>query len=165
MPKWDLHLVLSTLMSPPFASEVNDRGTASDDIIDLRWRMMKTVFLLALASARRRSYLHARSVASGRCVFGRGNSQRQKVVSLLREAGFLAKNQLPSQAPEWITVPGIAHLDPDEPERMLCLVRQLKLYLRDTERIWEGRQRLLIVNTLESSHKGHHEKSYQQMDR
>ena len=39
------------------------------------------------------------------------------MVSLLLEARFLAKNQLPSQAPEWITVPGIAHLNPDEPER------------------------------------------------
>ena len=71
MPKWDLHLVLSALMSPPFTSEVDNRGRISDDVIDLRWRTMKTVFLLALASARRRSYLHALSVAFGRCLFGR----------------------------------------------------------------------------------------------
>ena len=66
------------------------------------------------------------------------NTQRQLVVSLLPEPGFLAKNQLPTQAPEWITVPGIAHLNPMEPERMLCPVRQLKLYIRDSERIWGG---------------------------
>ena len=30
VPKWDLHLVLSALMSPPFASEVDDRGRISD---------------------------------------------------------------------------------------------------------------------------------------
>ena len=95
MPKWDLHLVLSALISPPFTLEVNNRGRISDDVIDLRWRTMKTVFLLALASVRWRSYLHALSVISGRCVFGRGNTQRQKMVSLLLEAGFLAKNQLP----------------------------------------------------------------------
>ena len=105
---------------------------------------MKTVFLLALASVRRRSYLYALSVTSGRCVFGRGNTRHQKVVSLLPEAGFLAKNQLPSQAPEWITVPGIAYLNLDEPERMLCLVRKLKLYLRDAERIQGDRQQLFI---------------------
>ena len=81
---------------------------------------MKTVFLLALASARRRSYLHALSVVAGRCVFSRGATQRQLVVSLLPEPGFLAKNQLLSQALEWITVPGIAHLNPSEAERMLC---------------------------------------------
>ena len=107
MPKWDLHLVLSTLLSPPFASEFNDRGRIYDDVIDLRWWMMKTVFLLVLASAWRRSYLHA-CVASGRCVFGRGNTQHQKMVSFLPETGVLAKNQLPSQALKWITVSGIA---------------------------------------------------------
>ena len=72
MPKWDLHLVLSALMSPPFASEVNDRGRISDEVTDLRWRTMKTVFLLALASARRRSYLHVLSIASDKCVSPEG---------------------------------------------------------------------------------------------
>ena len=105
---------------------------------------MKCVFLLALASARRRSYLHALSVAPGRRVFSRGNTQRQLVVSLLPEPSFLAKNRLPSQALEWITIPGIAHLNLTEAERMLCLVRQLKLYLQDSERIWGGRQQMFV---------------------
>ena len=135
MPKWDLHLVLLSLMRPPFTSQSEDDGKSSDDVIPLKWRTLKCVFLLALASARQRSYLHALSLAPGRCVFARGNTQRQLVVSLLPEPGFLAKNQLPTQAPEWITVPGIAHLNPTEPERMLCPVRQLKLYIRDSERI------------------------------
>ena len=113
-------------------------------VIPLKWRTLKCLFLLALASARRRSYLHALSIALGRCVFARGNTQCQLVVSLLPEPGFLAKNQLPTQAPEWITVPGIAHLNPTEPERMLCPVRQLKLYIRDSERIRGGRQRMFI---------------------
>ena len=159
---------------------------------------MKTVFLLALASARRRSYL---------------------VVSLLPEAGFLAMNQLPSHAAQWIqqktgwhgwparqwrqcrqgrrcqpgpgpavsasparmdeptrhipaldtvpagdsgpSQPGIAHLSPSELERMFCPVRQLKLYLRDSERIRGSRQRLFIHWNCSIRH---HEKSYQQMD-
>ena len=144
MPKWDLHLVLLSLMRPPFTSQSEDDGESSDDVIPLKWRTLKCLFLLALASARRRSYLHALSIAPGRCVFARGNTQRQLVVSLLPEPGFLAKNQLPTQAPEWITVPGIAHLNPTEPERMLCPVRQLKLYIRDSERIRAGRQRMFI---------------------
>ena len=144
MPKWDLHLVLLSLMRPPFTSQSEDDGESSDDVIPLKWRTLKCLFLLALASARRRSYLHALSIAPGRCAFARGNTQRQLVVSLLPEPGFLAKNQLPTQAPEWITVPGIAHLNPTEPERMLCPVRQLKLYIRDSERIRGGRQRMFI---------------------
>ena len=140
MPNWDLHLVLSSLLKPPFASECDIQGEFSDDVIPLKWRTMKTVFLLALASARRRSYLHALSVSAGRCVFSRGVSQRQLVVSLLLEPGFLAKNQLPSQAPEWNTILEISHLNPSEAERMLCPVRQLKLYIhiRDCERIRGG---------------------------
>ena len=135
---WDLHLVLLSLLIPPFASKGDVDGESSDDVIPLKWQTMKCVFLLALASARQRSCLHALSVTPGRCVFARGNTQRQLVVSLLPEPGFLAKNQLPTQAPEWITVPGIAHLNPTEVETMLCPVRQLKLYRRDSERIRGG---------------------------
>ena len=144
MPKWDLHLVLLSLLRPPFASDGDEDGESSDDVIPLKWWTMKCVFLLALALARRRSYLHALSFAPGRCVFSRGSTQRQLLVSLLPEPGFLAKNQLPTQAPQWITVPGIAHLNPTEAERMLCPVRQLKLYIRDSERIRGGRQSMFI---------------------
>ena len=144
MPKWDLHLVLLSLLRPPFTSQSDEDGESSDDVIPLKWRMLKCVFLLALASARRRSCLHALSIAPGKCVFARGNAQRQLVISLLPEPGFLAKNQLPTQAPEWMTVPGIAHLNPTEPEKMLCPVKQLKLYIQDSERILGGRQRMFI---------------------
>ena len=152
MPKWDLHLVLLSLMRPPFTSQSEDDGESSDDVIPLKWRTLKCLFLLALASARRRSYLHALSIAPGRCVFARGNTQRQLVVSLFPEPGFLAKNQLPTQAPEWITVPGIAHLNPMEPERMLCPVRKLKLYIRGSERIRGGGGAAANVHSLEPQH-------------
>ena len=77
MPKWDLHLVLLSLLKPPFTSQSDEDGESSDEVIPLKWRTLKCVFLLALASARRRSYLHALSIAPGRCVFARGNIQRQ----------------------------------------------------------------------------------------
>ena len=134
MPQWDLHLVLTALLRPPFTDGANDRP--SDDVIDLKWRTLKTTLLLALATARRRSFLHALCVST--CLFTRGDVQDQLVVNLLPQAGFLAKTQLPDQAPQWIRIPGIAHLNPGELERMLCPVRQLQLYLRDTERIRGG---------------------------
>ena len=95
MPKWDLHLVLLSLLRPPFTSDGDEDGESSDDVIPLKWLTLKCVFLLALASARRRSYLHAFSIAPGRCVFARGNTQRQLVVSLLPEPGFLATDTSP----------------------------------------------------------------------
>ena len=106
MPKWDLHLVLS-LLRPPFISQFEVHRESSDDVIPLKWRTLKCVFLLALASTRRHSYLHALSIAPGRCVFARGNTQRQLVVSLLPEPGFLTKNQLPTQAPNGSRCPGL----------------------------------------------------------
>ena len=69
MPKWDLHLISLALMSPRFALEVGDQAETFDDVIPPKWRTMKTVFLLVLASARQRSFIHALSVAPGRCVF------------------------------------------------------------------------------------------------
>ena len=163
MSKWDLHLVLLSLMRPPFTCQSEDDGESSDDVIPLKWRTLKCLFLLALASARRRSYLHALSIAPGRCVFARGNTQRQLVVSLLLEPGFLAKNQLPTQAPEWITVPGNSHLNPTEPEQMLCPVRQLKLYIRDSERIRGAAA--ANVHSLEPQHQRYHEEPHKPMDR
>ena len=142
--------LVKSLMRPLFTSQSEDDGESSDDIIPLKWRTLKCVFLLALAAARRHSYLQALSIAPGRCMFARGNTQRQLVVSLLPEPGFLAKNQLPTQAPEWITVPGIAHLNPTEPERMLCPVRQLKLYIRDSERIRGGGSECSFTGTAAS---------------
>ena len=96
MPEWDLHLVLLSLLRPPFTSDSDEDGESSNYVVPLKCRTLKCVFPLALASARRRSYLHALSIAPGRCVFARGNTQRQLVVSLLPEPGFLAKNQLPT---------------------------------------------------------------------
>ena len=100
MPKWDLHLVLLSLLRHLFTSQSDEDGESSDDVIPLKWRTLKCVFLLALASARRPSYLHALSIAPGRCVFARGSAQRQLVVSPLPEPGFLAKNQLHSLEPQ-----------------------------------------------------------------
>ena len=76
MPKWDLHLVLLSFLRPPFTSQSDGDGESSDDVIPLKWRTLKCVFLLALALARQRSYLHALSIGPGRCVFVRGNAQR-----------------------------------------------------------------------------------------
>ena len=134
MTEWDLHVVLSTLLNPPFADDDPDVSSTNSGI-RLKWRTLKALFLLAFASARRRSFLHTLSVAPHQCIFTRGDVPDQKLLKLLPEAGFLVKNQLPSQAPSFITIPGIAHLNTQEPERQLCPVRQVGLYIRDTREI------------------------------
>ena len=57
-------LVLLSLLRPPFTSQSDEDGESSDDVIPLKWRTLKCVLLLALASARRRSYLHLADVCS-----------------------------------------------------------------------------------------------------
>ena len=141
MPRWDLHIVLQSFFMPPF---VSDPPISSDDAILLKWRTLKTVFLLSLASARRVSFLHALSCAPGHILFGLGNAQNQQAVSVLPEPGFLTKTQLPSEAPSWITIPGIAYLNPQERDRWLCPVRQLRLYLRDSATVRRDRTRLFV---------------------
>ena len=49
MPQWNLHLILSALLWPPFSDGAIDRP--SDDIIDQKWRMLKTTFLGSVCQA------------------------------------------------------------------------------------------------------------------
>ena len=78
LPPWDLCLVLRMLTKSPY----EPLGTA-----DLKFVTHKTAFLVALASAKRRSELHAITKSSVR--FSRdGNS-----VIMSQSPDFLAKNQ------------------------------------------------------------------------
>ena len=63
------------------------------------------------------------------CLFIWGFVQNKAVVNLLSHAGFLAKNHMPNQALQWIPIPGITHLNPDEPERMSCWKSDVNTYL------------------------------------
>ena len=85
--------------------------------------------------------------------------KRQLLVSLLPEPGFLAKNQLPTQAPEWITVPGIAHLNPTEPEKMWDSWSSTY----GTRK--ESGEPSTHVHSLEPQHQGYHEEPHKPMDR
>ena len=91
--------------------ECDIQGEFSDDVIPLKWRTMKTVFLLALASARRCSYLHALSVSAGRCVFSRGATQWQLVVS--------ARTWFPCEESTTVTGSGVDHRTGDRPSQPL----------------------------------------------
>ena len=63
--------------------------------------MLKTAFLLALATAKRCSKIHALAMDSSHLRF----SQSDGSVSLIVQTGFLAKNQLSSICPDPIVIP------------------------------------------------------------
>ena len=134
IPTWDLSLVLLGLTKPPFEplSEA-----------PLKWLTYKTVFLLALASGKRRSEIHAWTYSS---VSSRRNWSE---VTVSPSPAFLAKNQLASDGPDSIkpvVIPTLTTmLDSSLVEdKSLCPVRALKVYLEKTKSMRKGKALLFV---------------------
>ena len=92
----------------------------------LKCLTQKTVFLIALASGRRRSELHTLSATPGSVKFSADKSS----VELHFFPGILAKNQLPSVAGVPLEIPALPGSGPDI---TLCPVRALRIYMRRTK--------------------------------
>ena len=90
---------------------------------------VETVFLLKLASGRRRNKLHALS-CDEKCYCFRANGG---LVTLITKPGFLAKNKKHQTMPR-IVIPALGPLEGDHPDRKLCTVRALKAYLDRTKK-------------------------------
>ena len=131
-PKWDLACVLWSLTKAPY------EPLAQADLQHLTW---KTVFLLTLASAKRRSEIHALSMEDTHLRFNSSDDS----VSMTCQTGFLAKNQLPSVAPLPIIIPSLSRTcGRDDKDRLLCPVRALKFYLDRVKTLRGSRKRLFI---------------------
>ena len=132
-PKWDLAFVLSHMSKAPF--EPLDKAS-------LFHLSVKTVFLVTLATARRVSEVHAFSIDSDHLRF----SNLDGSLILRTKLGFLAKNQLPSRAPDSIIIPRLSNFchKSDNFNRMLCPVRAVKIYLNKTKSLRKRRKRLFI---------------------
>ena len=122
LPRWHLSVALKGLMKPPFAINGTDRH------ISLELLSYQTAFLVALASGARGSELVALSRASHNLEFTTLASG-VKQVSIRMVPKFIPKNQRPEIIFLTYQVPGIAHLFPHEPERLLCPVRALGFYI------------------------------------
>ena len=96
-PQWDLSWVLVCLQKAPY--ELLHKASKLHVTL-------KTAFLLALATARRCSKIHALAMDSDHLRF----SQSDGSVSLTVQTGFLDKNQLPSICPDPILIPNLAHI-------------------------------------------------------
>ena len=134
IPSWDLSLVLLALTKAPF--EPLDKA-------ELKWLTFKTVFLLALASGKRRSEIHAWTKSS---VFF---ANRDTKVTLAPSPAFLAKNQLASDGPSTlkpVVIPALTTiLDSNLSEdRSLCPVRALRIYLKRTKDLRDNKKLVFI---------------------
>ena len=117
--KWNLSVVLNELTKAPFEPMKDS---------DLKHLTLKTAFLLALASGKRRSEIHA-WVANKVANLG----QWEKV-ALFPSSDFIAKNQLAregSQSVSPVTIPALTTIVDRQfkEDRTLCPVRALRFYL------------------------------------
>ena len=118
-PAWDVSLVLQSLTGAPYEL----LRTCEE-----RFLAQKTLFLLALASAKRIGELHALS-------YRVSHTRDWGEVSFAFVTGFVAKTQDPSSlAPrfEGFTVPALTNARKNRNGRLLCPVRAVKVYLDRT---------------------------------
>ena len=112
-------------------------------IAQLKFVTWKTVFLLALASGRRRSELHALK-------FDILRAEDWSEISILTFPGFVAKTKLAGRASSEmapLTLKALSRmLSPELAEdKTLCLVRAVRYYLERTKEIRGERARLFIA--------------------
>jgi hypothetical protein len=102
----------------------------------------KTAFLITLASARRVSEVHALSGIPADVSFERSGD-----ASLRFLPEFLAKNQVPGDPSPEIAIPCLFNvLCDDDPDRLNCPVRALRIYRKRTERFRSKTQRRLFIS-------------------
>ena len=131
--KWNLALVLQRLTQPPFEPQ---------EEAALKFLTWKTVFLLALASGKRRSEIHAWTLDGLLCL------DDWDQIQLSPSPSFIAKNQLAKEGPQSISPVVIPALkcsqDSPDTDVILCLLRGLQCYLDRTKDSIGGRQLLFI---------------------
>ena len=138
LPKWNLSVVLNELTKAPF-----------EPMKDLKHLTLKTAFLLALASGKRRSKIHA--LVANKV----SNLGQWEKVALFPSSDFIARNQLAregSQSVSPVTIPALTTIVDRQfkEDRTLCPVRALRYYLDRTKDLRVSRSLLFI-----SLKKGH----------
>ena len=134
IPSWDLSLVLMSSTKAPF-EPLKDAS--------LKIFTFKTVFLMALASGKRRGEVHAWTFSSFR------HKPHWKEVTISPSPAFLTKNQLASEGADFIRPVVIPALKPflssDLSDDMtLCPIGALRYYLDRTSTHRKGKNLLFI---------------------
>ena len=134
IPSWNLSLVLHQLTKAPF----EPLKEAS-----LKHLTFKTVFLLALASGKRRSEIHAWLHKNIR------HQSDWSKVSLYPSPSFLSKNQLAKEGPDNVAPVVIPALAPSldrslKGDRSLCPVRALCYYLDRTSDLRQNKELVFV---------------------
>ena len=140
LPKWHLSVVLKALMKPPFTVDGSDKN------ISLELLSYKIAFLVALATGARGSESVALSRAHHNLTFSRLLSGARHI-SIRLVPKYIPKNARLDTIPKPLEYPGITHLFSRDPEKLLCPLRTLGLYIvRSQELADEDPQQKLFVH-------------------
>ncbi len=138
-PDWNFHIVLNALRKEPFEPLTD---------CDIKYLTMKTLFLVAWASAARISELHALSTKPGHFLLDTEN----KYVDLIADVNFIAKTQLASEPPRKYRIMAIKQLvGGRDRDCILCPVRALRLYRKRTENKRTNSGRLFVCTATKQS--------------
>ena len=138
MPKWDLDLVLWTLLDPPF------EPVWDEEKCPIKFLTWKVAFLLLLATGARRGELHA--INYDQVSFH--ESDTEEYATLRTNPDFVAKTSLQKGEPmPPFRIPSLKRLvGSASQDRKLCPVRALRAYLKRTPlEMRKGRKKLLIT--------------------
>jgi hypothetical protein len=129
-PKWNLAMVLHALSRPPFEPM---------EKIPLKLLSWKTLFLVLLASAKRRAHVFHMDYAQ----LAFQENYMEVVIGVLPE--FIAKTevQLGRNIDHTVRIPALSEASEKE-DRALCPVRALKKYVSVTKLHRRGRRRLFL---------------------
>ena len=132
-PQWNLSLVLQALVKPPFEPIHS---------IELKFLTLKMVFLVALASGRRRSEIHALCYDSHHF----RQNQDQSVLTLYPDLDFVAKSRSLEAVAEPVKIKAFTVVGIHDFDRRLCPVCSLLQYRKFTSAsaCRQGRKKLLI---------------------
>ncbi len=128
VPQWDLNLVLSSLSCTPF-EPLTDSA--------IKWLSLKSAFLLAIATARRVSELHALSVIPQCLRWGLECKQATRWPN----PAFLPK----VLSPQYVNKPIIISAFTDDRRSVLCPVRALRQYVEVTA-AWRATDQLFVCH-------------------
>ena len=136
LPKWNFSVMLNELTKAP-CEPMKDS--------ELKHLFLKTVFLLALASGKRRSEIHAR-VANKVSNLGQWEKE-----ALFPSSDFIAKSQLvreDSQFVSLVTIPALITIVNRQfkEDRTLCPVHALRYHLDRTKDLRGSRSPLFIMS-------------------
>lgn len=109
-------------------------------LASLRHLTSKTVFLLAAASARRRSRLHALPIAHGHLGFDNHGER------LIPDLSFLPMNQTLDFVSGDIFLPRISHFSSIREDKLWCLVRALLWYIDRTNTIRTSSRLFILLS-------------------